>query len=1577
MPNSIITGSGTLVANGAISGGGLIIAADSGTIDITGTGSIASDVVLDFSTSTTLGSTLRLDLSGGVTSAANIRMNNANQSLIIGPSTSLTINAAEVVSKGTLRMLGGTVTDTLGITVGGQGATGTIVGFGTIAANVTGGGVKGVVDTITASGGTLDLTGVFTDGAGGTFVATIDSASPSTLKFDNTATVAQPIAMSSANQTLEIGAAGALTLTGLEIVGGGTIRMDGGTLTDVSGIGLNAPAVLVGKGTVTAGTVLSGDGTVKASGGTLELGAGLTATTMAFDVDTVAGSVLRVDGAVAPGVTLSFLGSSGTLELADVVGGVLQGFGGTIAGLNVGPVSTSPTNELNVQAPITKAVVAGSTLTLLNGATTVATLALSAAPVAGTYAVIQADAGLGGSDVFLTNAPPGAPGGLALAAASDSGAKGDGITNIAAAQITGKGVAGDTVTLLDGATTAGSAIVDAAGNWSVTAALTEGANLLTATQTDAFSNVSAASNVLTVTLDTVAPVVAAGLTTDTGSSGTDHVTSKAALSGTADPGGSVTVRNGATVLGSTSADAKGAWSFTPAGLVDGGYVLVASDTDTAGNTGTATVSFTLDTAAPTGPATPDLSAILDSGSSSIDNVTSVVTPSFTGTAEAGATITLFDGATPVGTGKADSLGNWSVSASALANGQHSISAKATDLAGNVSPGSAALTVTIDTVAPAAPGTPTLTAASDSGVLADNITNVTAPTLAGTAEAGATVTLREGATVLGSGKADAAGAWTIASSPLTNGKHAITATASDAAGNASLASAALSVTIDNAPPAAPGVSQVTATAIAGTAEANASVALFDGAAQIGTAAADAGGAWSLPFVLAAGSHTLTAKATDLAGNVGAASPALAAIIGTAGNDALVSGTGITVMIGGAGNDTYTVKNSLDVVTEAAGGGTDTVRSSVNYTLAAEIETLAGTGTIGLALTGNAIANTITGTTGNDTLNGGGGNDVLSGGAGADSMSGGTGNDTYIVDNALDQVIEAVGGGTDSVNTSVSYTLAAGSEIETLSTTSATGLALTGNEFANTLIGAAGNDTLTGGAGDDKFRARAADGNDTYDGGIGNDTYDLSLTTAGATVNLGLGTATSAVTGTDTLISIENVTGSSGDDTFMASVGDGNNVYNGGAGNDTYDLSATTANAVVNLLQGKASSLDIGSDTLSVSTIEIVIGGTGNDTLTGDTHANVLVGGAGNDALSGGLGADTMTGGAGNDTYTVDNVADVVNENPNEGNDTVVTSVSYTLGAELENLTGSSAIGLALDGNDLDNRITSGAGNDTMSGGLGNDTYFVNSAGDVVSEAAAAGTDTVWSSVNYTLIAGSEVETLRVNGGIGRSLTGNDLSHNLLGGAGNDTLNGGVGDDTLNGSAGADVMSGGGGNDTYFVDNIGDAVHEAAGGGTDTVLANVNYTLTAGSEIEFLRSNAGATGLSLTGNNLANAVIGAAGNNSLSGGGGDDALTGGGGNDTLVGGAGNDTLTGNAGNDVFSFVAGFGKDTITDFAAGTVVGSQDLIDISGLGITATTFAASVAIAAGAGGSTVVTIGANSITLAHTSVANITQSDFLLAP
>src|SRR5262249_54728961 len=160
---------------------------------------------------------------------------------------------------------------------------------------------------------------------------------------------------------------------------------------------------------------------------------------------------------------------------------------------------------------------------------------------------------------------------------------------------------------------------------------------------------------------------------------------------------------------------------------------------------------------------------------------------------------------------------------------------------------------------------------------------------------------------------------------------------------------------------------------------------------------------------------------------------------------------------------------------------------------------------------------------------GGNDVLNGGAGNDTMNGGTGNDTYFVDNTGDVVNELANGGIDTINTSVSYSLKLGCEEETLSTTSAVGVVLNSNDFTNALIGGAGNDALSGGGGDDKFRAKTGDGNDIYDGGAGNDTYDMSLTAADATVNLGLGTATSATTGTDTLISIENATGGAGNDT----------------------------------------------------------------------------------------------------------------------------------------------------------------------------------------------------------------------------------------------------------------------------------------------------------------------------------------------------------------------------------------------------------------------------------------------------------------
>ncbi len=263
------------------------------------------------------------------------------------------------------------------------------------------------------------------------------------------------------------------------------------------------------------------------------------------------------------------------------------------------------------------------------------------------------------------------------------------------------------------------------------------------------------------------------------------------------------------------------------------------------------------------------------------------------------------------------------------------------------------------------------------------------------------------------------------------------------------------------------------------------------------------------------------------------------------------------------------------------------------------------------------------------------------------------------------------------------------------------------------------------------------------------------------------------------------------------------------------------------------------------------------LTGNTAANTLNGGAGNDTLNGGTGADTMIGGTGNDTYVVDNTSDVVTELVGEGTDFVQSSVTYTLSANVENLTltGTTAIngtGNALDniliGNSANNTLTGGdgndtidggTGNDTMVGGLGDDTYVVNVSTDVVTEAASAGNDTIQSAVTLTLT--TNVENLVLTGttainGTGNTLNnlvrGNTAINTLSGGAGNDILeggdgndiltdtsgtalfNGGVGADTITGGASAEIFLGGLGNDTYTTAGGNDIILFNKGDGQDT-------------------------------------------------------------------------------------------------------------------------------------------------------------------
>jgi len=484
-----------------------------------------------------------------------------------------------------------------------------------------------------------------------------------------------------------------------------------------------------------------------------------------------------------------------------------------------------------------------------------------------------------------------------------------------------------------------------------------------------------------------APDLAAG--SDSGASSTDNRTNVTTpvFTGTGDSGATITLFAGATQIGSGVVAVNGTWSITASSLGTGAHAITAKATN---GTGTSAASsalvITIDTAAPAPPVVPDLSTVSDSGTSSSDNVTKITTPTFTGTAEAKATVSLRDGVTVVGTGQANDAGVWSIKTTALSQGAHQISAVATDVAGNTGAASAALTVTIDTAGPEAPTVPNLISASDTGRSSgDNITQVTTPTFGGLGEAGGTITLFSQGVARGSAKVNGGGGWSVTSSALSEGTFNMSARVTDAAGNIGTLSAALTVTIDLTAPPAPVVSLADTTRVSGSSEASAEVTLFANGVAVGSAIADAGGAWSVAVALAAGSHALTASATDKAGNTGALSASVMARIGTGGADVLAGGPGIDLMGGGAGDDDYHVNNAGDVVTETGANGTDTIFASVGYALDAKtrIEFLrAEAGAPGLALTGNGLANTIEGGDGGDTLAGLGGADTLFGGLGAD-------------------------------------------------------------------------------------------------------------------------------------------------------------------------------------------------------------------------------------------------------------------------------------------------------------------------------------------------------------------------------------------------------------------------------------------------------------------------------------------------------------------------------------------------------------------------------------------------------------------
>ncbi len=661
-----------------------------------------------------------------------------------------------------------------------------------------------------------------------------------------------------------------------------------------------------------------------------------------------------------------------------------------------------------------------------------------------------------------------------------------------------------------------------------------------------------------------------------------------------------------------------------------------------------------------------------------------------------------------------------------------------------------------------------------------------------------------------------------------------------------------------------------------------------------------------------------------------------LTGGDGNDTLNGNIGDDTLVGGIGDDIYVVDSLGDVVTESSGQGTDTVQTDITYTLGSNVENLTLTWSSAINGTGNSLNNIIIGNANNNTLTGGGGNDTLISGNGLDTVIGGMGDDIYIINDLEDILTESASEGIDTVQVSVTYTLAANFENLTLTgiysingTGNASNNILVGNSNINILTGGLGNDTYVIDSASDSVVESASEGTDTVQSSV---TYTLltnfeNLTLIGADHINGTGNAVNNI-----------IIGNIGNNTLDG--GTGSDTLSGGAGNDLYiidsgDTVSELASEGIDTVQLAFTGYTLGANVENLTlTGSSAISGTGNslnNTLIGNSGVNTLTASGGNDTLDGGLGNDTLVGGQGDDIYYIDTASDVVTENASEGTDTVNSAATYTLSTNLENLalTGTAAIngtGNASDniliGNSGVNTLTGanghdtldgGAGNDTMVGGAGNDIYYVDGA-DVVTEAASSGTDLVRSTAAaYTLASNVENLTLIGTGNING--TGNTLVNILTGNAGNNTLSGGTG---------ADTMIGGLGNDIYVVDNASDVVTENANEGIDTVQTTLAHTLVANVENLTLTSTGSVAG---TGNALNNVLTGNSGANTLTGGDGNDTLDGGTGNDTMIGGIGDDIFVMNVATDVVTEAANEGTDTVRAAFTYTLLANFENLTLTG--------------------------------------------------
>ncbi|MCF7646331.1 Ig-like domain repeat protein [Bacillus subtilis] len=495
-----------------------------------------------------------------------------------------------------------------------------------------------------------------------------------------------------------------------------------------------------------------------------------------------------------------------------------------------------------------------------------------------------------------------------------------GFTNDNTPTLSGSGAeANGIIRIYDGSNLLGEVTADASGLWSFTPAdaLGNGQHSFTVVSVDKAGNVSPRSDAYNVTIDTIAPNAPSitQVLDDVGSiqgnvasgKATDDV--KPVISGSgAEAGSVVKLYDKGVLIGETTANANGTWSFTPAiDLAEGEHIFTVTATDKAGNEGVPSASWTINVDT-TAPDVPTITQVADAaGNELTDNmITSERRPTLSGEAEAGSTVTIYDGTRKIGTVIAEEDGTWSFELkSSLSQGEHKFTVTTTDAAGNESGASDPFGFTVDSIAPAIPAISAITdnEGSITGIIkANGITDDARPVLSGRAEAGSTVTIYDLGEAIGTVIADANGDWSFKpNADFEDGNHSLSVTATDAAGNVSPASKTYAIIVDTTAPDAPrftsgydAVGPITGEFTDGAfindnrprlsgagAEANSKVHIYQDGVLVTTITADAGGQWNWKSAtaLADGNYKFTATVEDAAGNVSLESEAFTITVDT--------------------------------------------------------------------------------------------------------------------------------------------------------------------------------------------------------------------------------------------------------------------------------------------------------------------------------------------------------------------------------------------------------------------------------------------------------------------------------------------------------------------------------------------------------------------------------------------------------------------------------------------------------------------------------------------------------------------------